>query len=71
MTSVWKRHGDLEVSLREFSTDFRVLVQDIESAYKLGPHRDVVHVEVRPYGDFIAWPVFRSVRRLPVGIGLP
>lgn len=55
MTSVWKRHGDFDVELREFSTDFRVLVEDIESAYKLGNHRKVAHVEVRPYGDFIEW----------------
>ena len=55
MTSVWKRHGSFEVPLRDFSVDFRVLVQDIESAYKLGPHRNVVRVDVRPYGDFVEW----------------
>jgi hypothetical protein len=54
VTSVWKRHGDFEVPLREFSNDFRVLVSDVEGAYKLG-HRDVVDVEVRPYGDFVEW----------------
>jgi hypothetical protein len=53
--SVWKRHGDFDIELREFSTDFRVLVEDIESAYKLGGHRKIAHVEVRPYGDFIEW----------------
>jgi hypothetical protein len=54
MTSVWKRTGDFEVPLRQFSSDFRVLVSDVEGAYKLG-HRDVVDVEVRPYGDFVEW----------------
>ena len=54
MVSVWKRHGDFEVSLRAFRPDFRALVEDIESSYKRG-HRDVVHVEIRPYGDFAEW----------------
>jgi hypothetical protein len=54
MTSVWQRTGDFEVPLRQFSHDFRVLVSDVESAYKLG-HRSVVDVEVRPYGDFVEW----------------
>lgn len=55
MTSVWKRRGDFDVPLNQFSTDFRVLVEDIESAYKLGGHRKIAHVEVRPYGDFAEW----------------
>ena len=54
MVSAWKRHGDFEIALREFRPDFRALVADVERAYKLG-HRDVVHVEVRPYGDFVEW----------------
>lgn len=52
--SIWNRHGNFEVALREFAVDFRALVEDVESAYKLG-HRDVVEVEVRPYDDFVAW----------------
>lgn len=30
------------------------MARDVERAYKVG-HRDVVHVEVRPYGDFVEW----------------
>jgi hypothetical protein len=52
--SMWTQQGATTIPLRRFSTDFRVLISDIESAYKLG-HRDAVDVEVRPYDDFITW----------------
>lgn len=54
--SVWKRSGAFAVPLRQFSVDFRVLVSDVESAYKRA-HHDTVEVEVRPYGDFVEWAI--------------
>lgn len=52
--NVWSRQGNFEAALRSFSVDFRALVKDVESAYKLG-HRDIVEIDVRPYDDFVAW----------------
>ena len=52
--NLWTQSRDTRVPLSAFSADFRVLVSDIESAYKLG-HRDSVDVQVRPYDDFVAW----------------
>lgn len=53
MADLWTSADD-EVPLRSFPADFRALIADLESAYKLG-HRSAVAVTLRVYDDFLAW----------------
>jgi hypothetical protein len=55
IVSVWEHYGDFEVPLQQFNYDFRVLIADIVSAYKIQQQHDNVHIEVRPYRDFVKW----------------